>query len=240
MPAAIGASDLELFRYKLYGPHGTAGEGPYGDAGQIRQQHQEGHLQLPPVWWPTQALVGDWLVCQQWPLHQGAYAAVAGPTYGDAPQYSYNGDYGEQLTWSGPWTSLETPSSSWKWMPEAQQESGRRGEQLPECLKPQVPQPSRSCQQAPRKASVAIMPGEDEGEESEESGSFSDTSAAPDGRFATGPGQYGYPYSSSEGSEEQGNDYTVEDQSEQDFEVLQKFARRACMAHAFNAYHNDN
>ena len=101
-------------------------------------------------------------------------------------------------------------------MPEAQQESGRRGEQLPECLKLQAPQPSRSCQQVPRKACAAILPGEDEGEDSEESVSFSNTSVAPDGRFATGPGEYGSSYGSSEGSEEQDNDYTVEDQSEQD------------------------
>ena len=125
-------------------------------------------------------------------------------------------------------------------MPEAQQESGRRGERLPECLKLQAPQPSRSCQQVPRKACAAIMPGEDEGEDSEESVSFSNTSVAPDGRFATGPGEYGSSYGSSEGSEEQDNDYTVEDQSEQDPEVLHKFARRACMARAFNAYHTDN
>ena len=186
LPAAVAASDLELFRHKLYRPHGTADEGPYGDPGQIRQLYQERPVQLPPVWWPTQAL-GDQLVCQQWPLHQGAFVPC-----GDAPQYCYNGDFGEQLTWSGPWTSLEAPSCSRKLMPDAQQESGRRADLLAECPKPQVPQPAESCP-APRKASVAIKPvkpGEDGGSDSEESDSFSNTSAAPDGRFATGHGLY--------------------------------------------------
>ena len=140
-------------------------------------------------------------------------------------------------------------------MPDAQQESGRRADLLAECPKPQVPQPAESCP-APRKASVAIKPGEDEGMDSEESDSFSNTSAAPDGRFATGHGLYwqiaglpptmagfprGYTGRSSEGSEEPtDNDYTVEDQSEQDFEALQKLDRRASMARSFNACHNDN
>jgi len=250
LPAAIAASDLELFRHKLYRPHGTAGDGPCGDIGQITQLHHKCPVQLPPVWWPTHALVGDWLVSQQWPLHQAAHAPC------NAPQYRYNGDYGEQLTMSGPWTSLETPSCSRNWMPAAQQERGRQaGLHLPECPKPQVLQPDGSSP-APRKASVAILPGEDEGMESEESDSFSDTSVAPDGRFATGHGLYwqiaglpltmagfprGYNGYSSEGSEEPwDNDNTVQDQSEQNSEASVKLDRRAFMARSFNAHHNDN
>ena len=143
-------------------------------------------------------------------------------------------------------------------MPDAQQESGRRAGLLTECPMPNAPQPAESCP-APRKASEAIKPvkpGEDEGSDSEESDSFSNTSAAPDGRFATGHGLYwqyaglpltmasfprGYTGRCSEGSEESptDNDYTVADQSEQDCEALQKLDRRAAMARSFNAYHND-
>ena len=153
-------------------------------------------------------------------------------------------------------------------MPDAQQESGSRVGLLAECPLPQVLQPAERCP-APRKASEDIMPvkpGEDEGSDSDESDSFSSTSAAPDGRFATGHGLYwqyaglpltmasfprGYTGRCSDGSEEQSsdagevkgdkgdNDYTAEDQSEQDFEAVQKHDRRAALARSFNAYHND-